>query len=69
MSGENRIERVADELRRLESDGGTLDDILNGEVGQRWIEGACGEDLKLAKEAFCRVRPAARFFDVPSGEF
>jgi len=52
MSGENRIERVADELRRLESEGGTLDDILNGEAGRRWTEEACGGDPKLAKEAF-----------------
>ncbi len=63
MSGENRIERVADELRRLESDGGTLDDILNGEVGRCWIEGACGGDPKLARDAFRRVHPSARFLN------
>ncbi len=57
MSGEDRIERAADELRRLESQGHTPDDILNGKIGRRWIEEACGGDPKLAKEASRRVHP------------
>ena len=69
MSGKDRIERVADELRRLESEGYTPDAILNGEAGRRWIEEACGGDLKLAKEAFRMVHPSVRFLDVPGGEF
>jgi len=68
VSGEDRIEQAADELRRLESEGGALDDILNGEAGRRWIEEARGGDLKLTKEAFRRVHLSARFFDVSSGE-
>jgi hypothetical protein len=69
MSGEDRIERAADELRRMESEGYTPDAILNGEAGRRWIEEACGGDLKLAKEAFRMVHPSVRFLDVPGGEF
>lgn len=64
MSEEDRIQRAAQELRRLEEGGATLNDVLNGEAGRRWIAEACGEDLELAKEAFRRVHPNARFFEV-----
>jgi len=50
MSGKDRIERVADELRRLESEGGTLDDILNGEAGWCWIEEACFDRWAVIEE-------------------
>jgi len=50
MSGEDQIERVADELRRLESEGGTLDDILNGEAGWCWIEEACFDRWAVIEE-------------------
>lgn len=52
MSEEVRIERAADELRRLESEGNTLDHILNGEAGRRWIDESCGGDPRFSKEAF-----------------
>ncbi len=61
VSGEDRIERAADELRRLESEGDALDDILNGETGRRWIEEYCADDLELAKMAFELVHPGAWF--------
>jgi hypothetical protein len=65
MSDQERTERAAEELRRLEEGGATLDDVLNGEAGRRWIAESCGGDLELAKAAFRRIHPTARFFDVP----
>lgn len=65
MSGEDRVERAAEDLRRLERAGADLDEILNGETGRRWIKESCGGDLELAKEAFRRVHPNARFFSSP----
>ncbi len=55
------IERAAERLRELEQRGATLDDILNGEVGRRWIEVDCGGDRELAAEALRRVHPGAHF--------
>ncbi len=58
---EDRVERAAGRLRELEASGATLDDILSGEVGRRWIEEDCAGDVELAAEAFRRVHPGARF--------
>jgi hypothetical protein len=57
---EDRISSAADRLRELEASGATLDDILNGEIGRRWIEEDCGGDRKIAARAFRRVHPSAR---------
>jgi hypothetical protein len=40
---EDRVSGAANRLRELEDAGATLDDILSGEVGRRWIEEDCTE--------------------------
>ncbi len=66
VNGEDRIERADEELRRREEErGATLDDVLSGEAGRRWIREACGGDVELAEEVFRRVHPNARFFSLP----
>jgi hypothetical protein len=58
---EDRVNRAAGRLRELEAAGATLDDILNGEAGRRWMEEDCGGDREVAARAFRRVHPSARF--------
>lgn len=61
--GEERLSGATARLRELEASGATLNDILGGEIGRRWIEEDCAGDLELAKMAFELVHPGAWFFD------
>lgn len=60
---EERIRQASEALAELERAGADLDEILNGETGRRWIEESCGGDLELARAAFERRHPRARFVE------
>jgi hypothetical protein len=62
---DERVTLAAERLRELEASGATLDDVLNGEAGRRWIGESCGGDRELAKRAFELVHPGARFVGDP----
>jgi hypothetical protein len=57
----DQIRRAYERLVELEERGATLDDILNGPEGYIWIQESCGGDFEVAKEAFSRAHPGARF--------
>jgi hypothetical protein len=59
---EDRVSEAAERLTEREAAGATLDDILSGEVGRRWIAEACDSNQELAAAAFRRVHPAAYYF-------
>ncbi|MEW6638347.1 MAG: hypothetical protein AB1425_16205 [Actinomycetota bacterium] len=61
-------EWAAYELRRLHEAGATLDDVLGGEAGRRWVSEACAGDAALAEAAFRMVHPGAAFGRDPFGE-
>jgi hypothetical protein len=55
-----RLERALDALRRLEAGGATLDDVLGGEVGRRWVERNCEGDREVAIIAIWELHPEVK---------